>query len=174
MSSTGPPSLARSGKPRGAIRGNPVGCGQEPVVNVCPQKWKASESPGSISVPTVRAAVSATRAPPTRARKPRREVSRARASVTRSRCSGMSARRGRQNALQLGEVVEGPLGEDDSLIVGGDRERAAGDTELAPERRISRLVEHTDSDVRVVSDVLDRGREGLADVAPLRAEDVES
>src|SRR4051812_50166980 len=86
----------------------------------------------------------------------------------------MSARRGRQNALQLGEVVEGPLGEDDSLIVGGDRERAAGDTELAPERRVGGLVEDTDGDVRVVRDVLDRGREGLAEMAPLGAEDGES
>src|SRR5206468_11429967 len=113
MSSIGWPSLARSGKPPEAIRGSPVGWGQEPVVNVWPQKWKASDSPGSIRVPTVRAAVIAMSAPPTRARKPRREEPRASESLIRSRCSGTdrvppALRRG-QNALELRQVVEGPL-----------------------------------------------------------------
>src|SRR4051812_37691435 len=165
MSSTGWPSLARRGNPRESIRGNPVGCGQEPVVKVCPQKWNASESPGSISVPTVLAAVSATSAPPTRARKPRRDVSRARASETRSRCSGTTPRRRGQNALQLGEVVEGPLREDGALVVGGDCKRAARDAEVAPERGVRRLVEDADGDVGIVGDVLDRRRERLAQMA---------
>src|SRR6266545_2590204 len=140
-SSTGWPSTARSGYPRESIRGNPVGWGQDPVVKMWPQKWKASESPGSIRVPTVRAAVRATRAPPTRARKPRRDVSRAIASETRSRCSGTAAGGGRQDALELGEVVEGALGQDGAAIVRGDRERASGDAQVAPECRIRLLVE---------------------------------
>src|SRR6266540_1941027 len=172
MSSTGWPSPARSGKPRESIRGRPVGCGHEPVVKVWPQKWKASESPGSIRVPTVRAAASATSAPPTLARNPRRDVSRASESVSRSRCSGTAPLGGGQHALQLGEVVEGALGENSAAVAqgDGDGERAAGNPEVAPERGVHDLVEDADPDVGIPGDVLDRGRQRLAEVAPLRAE----
>src|SRR5262245_58395009 len=169
MSSIGCPSLARSGKPWESIRGRPVGCGHEPVVKVWPQKWNASDSPGSISVPTVRAAVSAIRAPPTRARKPRREVSRASESAIRSRCSG-TALGGRQDALQLGEVVEGPLGQDLAGCIESDRERAARDLEVAPGLRLGHLVELHDRHSGVVADALDGRSERLADVAALRGE----
>src|SRR5687768_13977644 len=36
--SIGRPSL-RNGKPLASIRGNPCGCGQDPVVKMWPQKW---------------------------------------------------------------------------------------------------------------------------------------
>src|SRR5262249_48526050 len=135
------------------------------------------ESPGSISEPTVRAAVSATRAPPTRARKPRREVSRARESVIRSRCSGTDRAspplRRRQNALQLRQVVEGPLGEHRSLPVERERERAPRDAEALPELRLGDLVEDPDRHPRVLGHILDRRRERLADPAALGGEDRE-
>src|SRR3954451_13581085 len=179
MSSTGWPSLARSGKPRESIRGRPVGWGHEPVVKVCPQKWKASESPGSISVPTVRAAVSATRAPPTRARKPRREVSRASLSAMLSRCSGIDRLRpatggGRQDALELCEVVERPLRQDRAALVGGDRERTARYSEIPPERSVGDLVEDAHGDLRILRHVLDCWRQRLAEMAALGAEDRQS
>src|SRR3954470_23443385 len=137
MSSTGCPSLARSGKPRESIRGRPVGCGQDPVVKVWPQKWNASDSPGSIRVPTVRAAVIAISAPPTRPRTPRREESRAIESLIRSRCSGTDGlpaplRRG-QDALELSQVVEGPLRQDRAVGVERQSEGTARDAERAPE-----------------------------------------
>ena len=159
-----------------------------------PQKWKASESPGSIRVPTVRAAVTAISAPPTRARKPRRELSRASESVRRSRCSGTRGTRsgprespigirlgalrppplgGRDHALQLGEVVEGPLGEHGSL---GDRGRSRTGSPgsraraTAPPRRPRRRRRPRP---RVASDALDRGSEAAAHVTALRAEDGE-
>jgi hypothetical protein len=37
--SIGSPFEASSGKPSLSIRGVPVGCGQEPVVKMWPQKW---------------------------------------------------------------------------------------------------------------------------------------
>src|SRR3954447_15743534 len=147
-SSIGWPSLARSGKPRESIRGSPVGWGQEPVVKVWPQKWKASDSPGSISVPTVRAAVIAISAPPTRARKPRREVSLASESLIRSRCSGTDrvtpSLRGGQDTLELRQVVERSLGEHSSFPIEGERERAARDLEGPPELGLRDLVEGRD------------------------------
>src|SRR5512132_2333377 len=174
MSSTGCPSLARNGKPRESIRGSPVGCGHDPVVKVCPQKWNASESPGSISVPTVRAAVRATSAPPTRARKPRREVFRASESVSRSRCSGIdrttSSRCSRQHALQLHEIVEGSLGEDGAMAIECDGKRTAGDSQIAPQLTFHVLVEDTNRDAWVLCHVLDRRREGLTEVTTLGGE----
>src|SRR3954454_12424605 len=176
-SSIGWPSLARSGKPRESIRGSPVGWGQEPVVKVWPQKWKASDSPGSINVPTVRAAVSAISAPPTRARKPRRELSRASESVMRSRCSGTGCLfppcRRRKHAFELGQIVERPLCEHRALPIEGEREGTAWDLEVPPELRLDHLVEDADRDARVLGHVLDRRREGLADSAALGGEDGE-
>src|SRR5918995_409759 len=177
MSSTGCPSAARSGNPRESIRGRPLGCGQEAVVKMWPQKWKASDSPGSIRFPTVRAPVSAISAPPTLARKPRREVSRARPSVIRSRCSGTGrldpSAGGGEHALELRQVIVGALGEHGAVAVEGEREGAAGDLEAAPEGGLGDLIETGDGDPGVLGDVVDRGRERLADVAALGGEDRE-
>ena len=144
-------------------------------MNVWPQKWNASDSPGAISVPTVRAAVRATRAPPTLARKPRRELSLARASENLSRCSGTDRRPPSlgcgQDALELRQVVERPLGEDSALRVERQRKWATGDLEAPPELRLGHFVEHRDGDVWVLGDVLYRGNERLADVTALRGED---
>ncbi len=98
-------------------------------MKVWPQRWKAPASPGGTTArTTVPAPAAAISAPLTRARKPRREVLEARSSASRSRCSGIepdlpspmwsrdlapgpAALRGRHDALELGEVVEGPLGQ---------------------------------------------------------------
>src|SRR3954447_23246278 len=166
-SSIGWPSLARSGKPRESIRGSPVGWGQEPVVKVWPQKWKASDSPGSISVPTVRAAVIAISAPPTRARKPRREESRASESLIRSSCSGTDRLppplRPGHDAFELRQVVEGSLGQHRALPIQRERKRAARDLEVPPELRLRDLVEDGHRHTRVLRDVVDRRSECLAD-----------
>src|SRR5215211_5165266 len=162
MSSIGCPSAARSGKPRESILGNPAGWGQEPVVKMWPQKWNASDSPGSIRVPTVRAAVSAISAPPTRARKPRRELLRASESVSRSRCSG-TALGGRQHALELGEAVERSLRQHGAGVIEGHGEGAARDRQAPPDLRLGDLVEGRDRHPRVIANALDRRCERLAD-----------
>src|SRR6478672_9392831 len=131
----------------------------DPVVNVWPQKWWASASPGSISFATVPAAAPATSAPPIRARNPLREVSAARPSsaspIRPPSGDPLSNRRARvlsrppplgrrQHALQLGEVVERALGQHDAGTVQCDRERAARDGQLPPDVRVSDLVEDLD------------------------------
>src|SRR5256885_1525527 len=82
------------------MRGRPVGWGHEAVVKVCPQKWKASASPGLTAAATSRPAARPTIASPARASRPRREVpsTTARAptsgiepAASRSRCSAVAS-----------------------------------------------------------------------------------
>src|SRR5215211_7320294 len=120
----------------------------EPVVKVWPQKWCASASPGCTALATTPPIDPATSPAPTRARKPRRDVSPASessASPIRSRPAISWARsveprlqigpppvRRGQDALELREVVEGPLRQHDAAVLNRQRERAPGDPKLVP------------------------------------------
>src|SRR5688572_6417344 len=108
-----------------------------------PQKWYASASPGATREPTVFVPAIAIRPALTRPRKPRREVP-AGAPVPASRLrSGRNAppRCRREDRLELGRGVEGPLGEHGAVRVERYRERAAGDIGRRPGVRVARLVE---------------------------------
>src|SRR3954468_18799230 len=80
---------------------------------MCPQKWKASASPGLTSRAAAPAAVAANRASPTRASRPRREV-RAASDSSMDRLQ-RPLLGGADDALELGEPVERALGEDDPV-----------------------------------------------------------
>ena len=145
-----------------------------------PQKWKASESPGS----TRRAdgagrRAAAISAPPTRARKPRREVL---AAATRSRARGAAppgpvemlrtrhprrdplqpfagASRGRDDALELREVVEGALGEHRPVATSAIAKGLPGMSSAPPQLRLGGLVEDADVELGLAGEALDRGLE---------------
>src|SRR3712207_6504442 len=107
---------------------------------MCPQKWKASASPGLTSPPTVRAPARANTAPLTRARKPRREES----GTGRAAPLG-----GGEDRLELPRGVEGALGQDGAVGVEGDGERAAGGFGQRPRVGVADLVEGAHHDPRV-------------------------
>ena len=154
-------------------------------MKVWPQKWKASASPGFTAFATTPPAVAASRPAPTRARKPRREVSPASessASPIRSRSAisdlpppGPARRRlgGRQHALELGQVVERPLGEHGAVRIERDRERAARDPQLAPDLGARRPRRRPPPRRRVAGQGCDRRLQPAADAAALRGEDGE-
>src|SRR3954469_15193834 len=111
---------------------------------MCPQKWKASASPGSMTArATVPAAVAAKSASPTRASKPRRDVRAA-------SCSSMDRLQraplgGADDALELAEPVERPLGQHDPVArVQRDRVRRAGHARGGPGLGVALLVEDLD------------------------------
>src|SRR5207244_3973374 len=111
--------------------GRPVGCGQEPVVKMWPQKWYASAFCASSAAATSPPPLTASSSRPARARNPRREVAPATASLSTD-----GSRGGDQQALELVERVERPLRE--HLAVGREHDRvgAARDSELVPGLRV--------------------------------------
>ena len=163
------------------------------MVKICPQKWNASESPGSTSAadrPSRRephqGAADARReshgatccAPASRS--PRRDGQAPTGSLPsrpslEPSATGTPVRppavRRCEHALELREAVEGALGENRPGDVEGDREGAAGHAEVAPDLGIGDLVEARHRYLRVVRDALHRGRQGLAEVTALRGED---
>src|SRR3954454_10645964 len=119
---------------------------------MCPQKWKASASPGLVSAPTAPAPAVSASSLETRARNPRREVEAASSSVSDA-SSGMGVReppfRGGQDALQLAVGVERALRAHGAAGVEGDRERASRNPELPPQLSVAHLIEDLDCDERV-------------------------
>src|SRR5215218_7883999 len=121
-----------------------------------PQKWKAS--PLCVRSAAVRKPPPATprSSLPMRARKPRRELDSATDSLSRS--SGTHrARRVAEEALELEERVERPLGEHLAVAREHDRVGASRDREGAPGLGVGLLVEELELDVRVVRDQPQRG-----------------
>ena len=120
-----------------------------------PQKWKPSASPGSTSFETAPAAVSAAIPLPTRARNPRRDELEARPSSAREirppsqrsaqtpsasirSALGPAPLRGGEDALELGEVVEGALRADGPVALERDRVGRAGDRQRLPDVGVGR------------------------------------
>src|SRR5437762_14383940 len=101
-----------------------------------PQKWKASARWARSAAATKPLPLSASNRRPVRARNPRRELFSATASLS---TDGLS--RGDEQALELEERVEGPLGP--HLSVGGDHDRirAARHVERSPDVGVRLLVE---------------------------------
>src|SRR5512132_1209720 len=106
------------------MRGKPVGLGHEPVVQMCPQKWKASLSSGRTAAATAAPPVTASMAPPIRPRKQRR-VRPPASRVERLRATPSTSSSGRRifdpfgseddQLLELLERVRCALGGDDSV-----------------------------------------------------------
>src|SRR5829696_2256633 len=146
-----------------------------------PQKWKASASPGRTARATSPPAVSAVIAPPIRARKPRREVPAASPSSalpTESPAGSGNERlrdppfapavlRGGEDALELREVVERALREHGAVEIERDRERAPGNAELAPRRRVGVLLERPHGEFGIACEHGDGRLERRADPASL-------
>src|SRR3954454_24761909 len=137
-----------------------------------PQKWKASASPGLIALATTPPAAPATIARPTRASRPRRDVRAARPSA-HTPTSGMrrlqrAALGRREHALELGQAVEGALGQRDAgQRVERHRVRAAGHAGLGRGGGVALLVEYLDGEPSLAGQQLDRGRDGVAERAAL-------
>src|SRR4051794_18149582 len=115
---------------------------------MCPQKWKASASPGLISEAAVGAPAAPSTAAPTRARKPRRDVPAARRSESRSSATdGLpAALGGGEHGLELRRRVEGPLREHGALAVDDDSVWAPGHVRGRPCRGVLLLVERAQED----------------------------
>src|SRR3954454_7713267 len=106
------------------MRGKPIGFGHDPVVQMCPQKWKASLSSGRTAAATAAPPVTASMAPPMRPRKERRVRPPARR-VERFRATPSTSSSGRRildplgsesdQLLELLERVRSALGADDSV-----------------------------------------------------------
>src|ERR671914_1099179 len=113
------------------MRGMPNGLGQDPVVQMWPQRWKASASSGLSAAATVAPPVTARIAPPMRPRKERRVRPAARraesawAAPSRTSSGRRTVRASRaegNEAVQLLEAVDGPLGGDGAVDhVNGER-----------------------------------------------------
>src|SRR3954469_3955276 len=126
-----------------------------------PQKWKASASPGLTTLDTALAAVAANSASPTRASRPRGDVRAARSS-SMDRLERAPLGRA-DDALELGEPVERPLGQHDPVArVQGDRVRRAGHAGDSPGLRVTVLVEDLDGQPRLAAEQLDARRHGAA------------
>src|SRR4051794_29949973 len=137
-----------------------------------PQKWKASASPGLTTLDTALAAVAANSASPTLASSPRREV-RAASSSSMDRLQRAALGRA-DHALELGEPVERPLGQDDPVAwIEGDRVGGPRDARGGPRVGLALLVEDLDGQPRLGAEQLDRRRDGGAQGAALRGEDRE-
>src|SRR3954471_16851847 len=81
---------------------------------------------------------------------------------------------GRQDALELGEIVERPLGQHGAARVQRNRVVAPGNAEVLPGLGIRHLVEHLDGEVRLAAKRVDGRSESAADVAALRGEQGEA
>src|SRR5215216_5713121 len=146
-----------------------------------PQKWKASASPGRTARATSPPAVSAVIAPPIRARKPRREVPAASPSSAlpaespagsgnerlRDPPFAPAVLRGGEDALELREVVERALREHGAVEIERDRERAPGNAELAPRRRVGVLLERPHGEFGIACEHGDDGSSAAQTRHPL-------
>src|SRR4051794_9619145 len=122
---------------------------------MCPQKWYASASPGSMTALIAEPAVTPRSPAPTRASRPRREVERARSSV--SFWLGMrrpvhAPLRRREHRLELRERVERPLREHRAFVVEGQGERGPRDPEARPVTGVADLVEADHAEVGVAGE----------------------
>src|SRR2546423_26646 len=133
---------------------------------MCPQKWYASAAWARSVAVTNSPPATASSKRPTPARNPRRELASTTASLkpcSDRRCLRCPARRRCEQAFQLDQRVERPLGQD---LAGGPERDAVGaarDRECAPDVRIALLVEDLELDCGVIGDQTNRRLERLAE-----------
>src|SRR5947207_11450884 len=143
---------------------------------MCPQKWKASASPGLTRARTAPAPAASASIRDARARSPRRDVDVASPSAG-APPSGMYVRKlpfsRRDDALQLTVRVESALGTYGAVAVEHHRERAARDVQRAPHVRVLHLVEDLDRDERIAGERRDDRLQALTEPAGVGREDGE-
>src|SRR5881394_3651332 len=133
-----------------------------------PQKWKASARWARSAAATKPLPLSASSRRPVRARKPRRELVSATVSLS---TYGLGC--GDEQALELEERVEGPLGPHLSVRGEHDRVRSARHVKRRPYVGVRLLVEELQLDLRVGGGEAQRRLESGAERAARRREDGE-
>src|SRR5881394_2903090 len=133
-----------------------------------PQKWKASARWARSAAATKPLPLSASSRRPVRARKPRRELVSATVSLS---TYGLGC--GDEQALELEERVEGPLGPHLSVRGEHDRVRSARHVKRRPYVGVRLLVEELQLDLRVGGGEAQRRLESRAERAARRREDGE-